>query len=138
MCAENIHHQNDPGEVTHFQALVAAVSATVGLGNIAGVAIAVSLGGPGAVVWMMIAGFFGMSAKFAEVTLGQKYRHIDENGKVSGGAFHYLKEGLSEMNMPRLGKILSIIFAILCIGGSLGAGNMFQSNQAVSMLTNSF
>lgn len=129
---------NDPGEVTHFQALVAAVSATVGLGNIAGVAIAVSLGGPGAVVWMMIAGFFGMSAKFAEVTMGQKYRRIDENGKVSGGAFYYLRDGLAEMNMPRTGKVLAVLFAIFCIGGSIGGGNMFQSNQTVSIMTSSF
>lgn len=129
---------DDPGEVTHFQALVAAVSATVGLGNIAGVAIAVSVGGPGAVVWMMIAGFFGMSAKFAEVTLGQKYRVIDESGKVSGGAFRYLREGLAEKNMPRLGKVLAFIFAVFCIGGSLGGGNLFQANQTVSIMTNTF
>lgn len=129
---------DDPGEVTHFQALVAAVSATVGLGNIAGVAIAVSLGGPGAVIWMMIAGFFGMSAKFAEVTLGQKYRKIDEHGKVSGGAFRYLENGLAEMNFPKLGKVLAVIFAVFCIGGSLGGGNLFQSNQTVSMMTDTF
>ncbi len=129
---------DDPGEVTHLQALTAAVSATVGLGNIAGVAVAVSIGGPGAVVWMMIAGFFGMSAKFAEVTLGLKYRKIDENGKVSGGAFHYLTEGLAERNLPMLGKVLAFIFAIFCIGGSLGGGNMFQSNQTVSIMTDTF
>src|SRR5690606_12412735 len=110
----------EPGEVTHFQALVAAVSATVGLGNIAGVAIAVSLGGPGAVVWMAIAGLLGMSTKFAEVTLGQKYREFDEQGRVSGGAFHYLEKGLKEKGLPRLGKVLAVIFAVLCIGGSLG------------------
>lgn len=97
--------KEDPGEVSHFQALTAAVSGTVGLGNIAGVAVAVTVGGPGAVIWMMIAGFFGMSAKFAEVTLGLKYRKIDANGKVSGGAFHYLKDGLAEKNMPRLEKL---------------------------------
>ncbi len=129
---------DEPGEVTHFQALTAAVSATVGLGNIAGVAIAVSLGGPGAVVWMMIAGFFGMSAKFAEVTLGQKYRVIGEDGRVSGGAFRYLKDGLAEKGLPGLGKILAVIFAIFCIGGSLGGGNLFQSNQTVAILTDSF
>ena len=128
----------DPGEVTHLQALTAAVSATVGLGNIAGVAVAVTVGGPGAVIWMMIAGFFGMSAKFAEVTLGLKYRKIDENGKVSGGAFHYLTEGLAEKNLPMLGKVLAVIFAIFCIGGSLGGGNMFQSNQTVSIMTDTF
>lgn len=129
---------DDPGEVSHFQALVAAVSATVGIGNVAGVAIAVSVGGPGAVIWMMIAGFFGMSTKFAEVTLGHKYREIDENGKVSGGAFNYLEKGLAEMNLAKLGKIMAIIFSIFCIGGSFGAGNLFQANQTVAILTGSF
>lgn len=124
----------DPGDVTHAQALFAAVSATVGLGNIAGVAIAVAMGGPGAVVWMAIAGFLGMSTKFAEVTLGQKYRKFDENGRVSGGAFHYLEDGLSDIGLKQLGKILAIVFAVFCIGGSLGGGNMFQSNQTVAIL----
>lgn len=128
----------DPGEVTHMQAFCSAVSATVGLGNIGGVAIAVTLGGPGSVVWMVIAGFFGMSAKFAEVTLGQKYRKFDKNGKVSGGAFHYLKDGLAAKNLPRLGKVLAITFAIFCILGTLGAGNMFQSNQTVTIISNTF
>lgn len=131
-------NENDPGEVTHFQALTAAVSGTVGLGNIAGVAVAVSTGGPGAVVWMSIAGLFGMSTKFAEVTMGQKYREIDENGRVSGGAFHYLRKGLAEKNMPRLGRVLAAMFAVFCVGASLGGGNMFQSNQTVSLLKNSF
>lgn len=125
----------EPGDITHAQALFAAVSATVGVGNIAGVAIAVSMGGPGAVVWMAIAGLLGMSTKFAEVTLGQRFRHIDENGRISGGAFHYLEDGLKELNYPRLGKFLAIVFAIFCIGGALGGGNMFQSNQAIAMLT---
>lgn len=126
---------DEPGEVTHAQALFAAVSATVGLGNIAGVAIAVTIGGPGAVIWMAIAGILGMSTKFAEVTLGQKYRHIDENGHISGGAFHYLEDGLKELNYPKLGKILAIIFAFCCICGSLGAGTMFQANQTVAILS---
>ncbi len=130
--------KNDPGEITHFAALAAAVSATVGLGNIGGVAVAVTMGGPGAVVWMAIAGLFAMSTKMAEVTMGQKYRVFDENGKVSGGAFHYLSKGLAEKGMARFGKILAIIFAIFCIGGSLGGGNMYQSNQTVSILTNTF
>ncbi|MDB2415249.1 alanine:cation symporter family protein [Rickettsiales bacterium] len=129
---------NEPGEVSHFQALTAAVSATVGLGNIAGVAVAVSIGGPGAVIWMMLAGFLGMSTKFAEVTLGQKYRRIDKKGKVSGGAFYYLRDGLKEKGFPKLGKILAATFAVFCVLGSLGAGNMFQSSQTVSMLTSSF
>lgn len=131
-------NKNDPGEVTHLQALSAAVSATVGLGNIAGVAVAVSIGGPGAVVWMVVAGFVGMSTKFAEVTMGHKYRKIDAQGKVSGGAFYYLTEGLAKRNMPGLGKALALFFAIACIGGALGGGNMFQANQTVTILTNTF
>jgi AGCS family alanine or glycine:cation symporter len=130
--------KDDVGEVSHFQALCTAVSATVGLGNIGSVAIAVSVGGPGAVIWMVVGGFFGMSTKFAEVTMGQKYRRIDENGKVSGGAFYYLSDGLKNRGMPRLGKALAILFAILCIGGALGGGNMFQSNQAIAILTDTF
>jgi AGCS family alanine or glycine:cation symporter len=128
----------DPGEITHFQALSAAVSGTVGLGNIAGVAIAVTAGGPGAVVWMMIAGFVGMSTKFAEVSLGHKYRKIDANGRVSGGAFYYLRDGLAELGWPRFGKILSVIFALFALAGSFGGGNMFQSSQSVKMFTETF
>lgn len=129
---------DDPGEVSHFQALAAAVSATVGLGNIAGVAVAVSMGGPGAVVWMAIAGLFGMTTKFVEVTMGQKYRKISKKGKVSGGAFHYLKDGLAEKNFPRLGKALAVIFSLFCVVASFGGGNMFQANQSVAILTNTF
>ena len=128
----------DPGDVTHFQALSAAVSATVGLGNIAGVAVAVGIGGPGAVVWMVLAGFLGMSTKFSEVILGHKYRTFDANGKVIGGAFRYLELGLKERGIPRIGKVLAILFAFLCIGGALGGGNMFQTNQAVTMLTGTY
>jgi len=124
------HH----GEVTHFQALTAALSATVGLGNIAGVAVALSIGGPGATFWMIIAGFIGMASKFTECTLGVKYREIDENGKVYGGPMYYLKKGLRDRGLAKLGKGLAIIFAIMCIGGSFGGGNMFQSNQAFAML----
>jgi len=131
-------NKDDKGEISHFQALAAAVSATVGLGNIAGVALAVAVGGPGAVIWMVFAGFLGMSSKFAEVTMGQKYRKFDENGHVSGGAFHYLKDGLAEKGHVKLGKVLAVIFAFCCIGGALGGGNMFQANQAVSILTHSF
>ena len=124
------HH----GEVSHFQALTAALSATVGLGNIAGVAVAVSIGGPGATFWMIIAGLIGMTSKFTECTLGVKYREIDETGKVFGGPMFYLKKGLGERGMAGLGKVLAIIFAIMCIGGSFGGGNMFQANQAFSMV----
>lgn len=122
------------GEVTHFQALTTALSATVGLGNIAGVAVAISIGGPGATFWMIVAGFLGMSSKFVECTLGVKYRQIDKYGVVSGGPMYYLRDGLKKRNMKWLGIILSILFAILVIGGSIGGGNMFQSNQAFSQL----
>lgn len=124
----------DPGEITHFQALSAALSATVGLGNIAGVALAISKGGPGAVFWMIVIGFLGMSTKFAECTLGVRYREIDQNGKVHGGAMKYLTKGLNERGLGPLGKVLGILFAVLCVGASLGGGNMFQVNQVCSQL----
>ncbi|MEA3495035.1 MAG: alanine/glycine:cation symporter family protein [Bacteroidota bacterium] len=123
------------GEVTHFQALTTALSATVGLGNIAGVAIAISIGGPGATFWMIIAGLIGMSSKFVECTLGVKYRKIDKNGVVSGGAMYYLKHGLKKKNLGFLGKVLAALFAVLVIGGSIGGGNMFQANQAFVQLS---
>ncbi|MCB9832979.1 MAG: alanine:cation symporter family protein [Planctomycetes bacterium] len=122
----------DAGEVTHFQALSAALSATVGLGNIAGVAIAVSLGGPGATFWMIVAGLLGMSSKFVECTLGQMYRKVDAEGRVSGGAMHYLGDGLKELGMGPLGKVLAVLFAVLCVGGSFGGGNSFQVNQSLN------
>ena len=122
------------GEVSHFQALSAALSATVGLGNIAGVAIAVSLGGPGATFWMIIAGLLGMSSKFAECTLGQQYREVRSDGRIMGGAMFYLSKGLAEKNWPRLGKFLAVMFAILCIGGSIGGGNSFQVNQSLNAM----
>ena len=125
------------GEVSHFQALSAALSATVGLGNIAGVAVAVSMGGPGAVFWMVASAFFGMTSKFVECTLGQKYREIDEHGRVSGGAMHYLRRGLEEMKLGPLGAVLAVVFAVLCIGGSFGGGNMFQANQSFEALSSS-
>ncbi len=125
---------DDPGELSHFQALAAALSATVGLGNIAGVAVAVGLGGPGAVLWMTIAGFLGMTSKFAECTLGQKYRIQRLDGHFSGGPMHYLKDGLAELGLPHLGKVLTGIFTIMCIGGSFGAGNMFQANQSYTQI----
>jgi len=126
---------NDDGEVSHFQALATALSATVGLGNIAGVAIAISIGGPGATFWMIIAGLLGMSSKFVECTLGVKYREIDENGQVSGGPMYYLSRGLKKRNLGGLGKVLAAIFAVLVIGGALGGGNMFQANQAFSQFS---
>lgn len=125
---------DDPGEITHFQALCAALSATVGLGNIAGVAIAISIGGPGATFWMIVCGFLGMTTKFCECTLGTKYRDIDENGKVHGGGMYYLSKGFAELGAAKFGKILAVIFAIACVLGSFGAGNMFQGNQAFEQM----
>ncbi|MEM7604746.1 MAG: alanine/glycine:cation symporter family protein [Myxococcota bacterium] len=126
--------EDEEGEVSHFQALSSALSATVGLGNIAGVAVAVGQGGPGAVFWMVVAAFFGMCSKFSECTLGQMYRTVDENGNVSGGPMRYLAKGLEERGMAGFGKFLSVFFAILCIGGSFGGGNMFQANQSYAQL----
>ena len=130
--------QKDIGEVSHFQALTTALSATVGLGNIAGVAVAISLGGPGATFWMIVAGLIGMSSKFVECTLGVKYRKVNEKGEISGGPMYYLSEGLKRKNLGGLGKVLAVIFAILCIGGSFGGGNMFQANQAFAQLSSEF
>ncbi|MEN8123695.1 MAG: alanine/glycine:cation symporter family protein [Bacteroidota bacterium] len=127
---ETIAKEGVEGEVSHFQALTAALSATVGLGNIAGVAVALSIGGPGATFWMILAGLLGMSSKFAECTLGVKYRDVDENGVVYGGPMYYLTKGLKEKGLGFLGKILAVFFAIMVIGGSFGGGNMFQANQA--------
>ncbi|MCP4521822.1 MAG: alanine:cation symporter family protein [Cytophagales bacterium] len=126
----------DKGEVTHFQALTAALSGTVGLGNIAGVAVAIASGGPGATFWMIAAGLLGMSAKFVECTLGVKYRQINENGSISGGPMYYLTKGLAEKKLGTFGKVLAVIFAISCIGGSFGGGNMFQVNQAYEQFVN--
>ncbi len=125
------------GEVSHFQALTAALSATVGLGNIAGVAIAISLGGPGACFWMILAGFLGMSSKFTECTLGQMYRQTRSDGSIMGGAMYYLSEGLKQKNLGWLGKALAVIFALLCIGGSFGGGNAFQVNQSLNAVQES-
>ena len=121
------------GEVTHFQALTAALSATVGLGNIAGVAIALSIGGAGATFWMILVGLLGMATKFVECTLGVKYREISADGTVFGGPMYYLKKGIGELGFIKLGKVLSVIFAIMCVGGSFGGGNMFQVNQAFKL-----
>ena len=119
----------DAGEVTPFQALATALSGTVGLGNIAGVGVAVYLGGPGATFWMIVAGLLGMATKFTECTLGVRYRNEYENGTVSGGSM-YLSKGLSEDGRAGLGKFLAIFFSICCVGGALGGGGMFQANQS--------
>ncbi|MDH3378957.1 MAG: alanine:cation symporter family protein [Gammaproteobacteria bacterium] len=129
---------DDAGEVSHFQALATALSGTVGLGNIAGVAVAVSLGGPGATFWMIMAGLFGMVSKFTECTLGVKYRTEFPDGHVSGGPMYYLSKGLANQGKPVLGKVLAVLFAIMCIFGALGGGNMFQGNQAHQMFANTF
>ena len=122
----------ETGEVSHFQALASALSATVGLGNIAGVAIAVGTGGPGAVFWLILAGLLGMSSKFTECTLGQMYRKVDRDGTVSGGAMHYLRDGLAELGLPRLGVVLSVVFTVMCMGGSFGGGCVFQVSQSLN------
>lgn len=123
-------HAGDRGEISHFQALSSALSATVGLGNIAGVAVAVGLGGPGAVFWLIVAGFLGMSSKFTECTLGQMYRVTDSQGHLSGGPMRYLHLGLQELGLGSFGRVLAVVFAVMCIGGSFGGGNMFQANQS--------
>jgi AGCS family alanine or glycine:cation symporter len=135
---ESIKVEDSVGEVTHFQALTAALSATVGLGNIAGVAVAIAVGGPGATLWMILAGLLGMASKFVECTLGVKYREVTEDGTVHGGPMYYLSKGLKEKGLARLGKFLAVFFAIMCVGGSFGGGNMFQANQAAAQITERF
>jgi AGCS family alanine or glycine:cation symporter len=127
---------NDVGEVSHFQALATALSGTVGLGNIAGVAVAITLGGPGATFWMILAGLIGMSSKFAECTLAVKYRNEYPDGTVSGGPMYYLKKGLAERGQAGLGRVLGAAFAVCCVFGSFGAGNMFQANQSFLQVLN--
>lgn len=135
---DTIKDESHFGEVNHFQALTTAVSGTVGLGNIAMVAVAVSIGGPGATFWMIVAGLLGMSSKFVECTLGVRYREIDENGRVFGGPMYYLSKGLKESGFEWLGKILAVIFALFCVGASFGGGNAFQSNQASAQIISRF
>ncbi|MGB5202852.1 MAG: alanine:cation symporter family protein, partial [Eudoraea sp.] len=132
---DTIADESKEGEVSHFQALATAVSGTVGLGNIAGVAVAIALGGPGATFWMIICGLIGMSTKFVECTLGVKYRDVGEDGTVYGGPMYYLSRGLKEKGFTGLGKVLAALFAILCVGASFGGGNAFQSNQAAVQLS---
>ncbi|MGF1604413.1 MAG: alanine/glycine:cation symporter family protein [Thermosynechococcaceae cyanobacterium] len=130
---DDIH---DQGEVSHFQALSAALSGTVGLGNIAGVAVAISIGGPGAMVWMTIAGFLGMTSKFVECTLGVKYRQIEPDGTVLGGPANYLNRGLAQRGLRPMGQGLAVLFCILCLGGSIGGGTLFQANQSYAAVKN--
>ena len=126
---------DDPGEISHFQALTSALSATVGLGNIAGVAIAVSLGGPGAIFWMVVTAFFGMASKLASCTLAVMYRRVHPDGHISGGPMYYLEHGLETKGLKEFGRTLAVIFAFLTVGGSLGGGNMFQANQTLEILS---
>lgn len=135
---ETIRDESQEGEVSHFQALATAVSGTVGNGNIAGVALAIAVGGPGATFWMILCGLLGMSTKFVECTLGVKYRDVGEDGTVYGGPMYYLTKGLQERGFARFGKALGVIFAMLCIGASFGGGNAAQSNQAAMQLVDSF
>ncbi len=135
---ETIRDDSADGEVSHFQALTAALSATVGLGNIAGVAVALSIGGPGATFWMILAGFLGMASKFAECTLGVKYRDVGPDGTVYGGPMYYLSKGLKEKGFAKMGKALAVVFAVFVIGGSFGGGNMFQANQAAAQFVQLF
>ena len=135
---DTIKDESKDGEVSHFQALATAVSGTVGNGNIAGVALAIAIGGPGATFWMILCGLIGMSTKFVECTLGVKYRDVGEDGTVYGGPMYYLTKGLKERGFARLGRFLAVIFALLCIGASFGGGNAAQSNQAAMQLVSSF
>lgn len=127
--------KNKKGELSHFKALTTALSSTVGLGNIAGVAIAVSVGGPGAIFWLIIMGFLGMSTKFTECTLGVMFREKRSDGRLMGGPMEYLKKGLSEIGCPRLGSFLAACFAVFCIGGSFGGGVAFQVNQSLNAIS---
>jgi len=131
---DTIRDESEEGEVTHFQALATAVSGTVGNGNIAGVALAIALGGPGATFWMIICGLLGMSTKFVECTLGVQYRDVGEDGTVYGGPMYYISKGLKERGFTMVGKVAAVIFAIFCIGGSFGGGNAAQSNQATIVI----
>ena len=135
---EAVSEENEEGEVSHFQALATAVSGTVGNGNIAGVALAIAVGGPGATFWMILCGLLGMSTKFVECTLGVKYRDVGDDGTVYGGPMYYLTKGLTEKGFGTFGKILAGIFAFLCVGASFGGGNAAQSNQAAMQLVDSF
>ena len=135
---DTIKDESQDGEVSHFQALATAVSGTVGNGNIAGVALAIAIGGPGATFWMILCGLIGMSTKFVECTLGVKYRDVGEDGTVYGGPMYYLTKGLKERGFARMGRFLAVTFALLCIGASFGGGNAAQSNQAAMQLVSSF
>lgn len=128
-------NHSEPGEVSHFQALASALSGTVGLGNIAGVAVAIGVGGPGATFWMILCGLLGMTSKFAECSLAVMYRRVGKDGTVLGGPMVYLKDGLSQMGLGKLGAVLSVVFAVLCVGGSFGGGNSYQVVQSLNAIS---
>lgn len=127
--------RSDPGEVTSFQALATELSGTVGLGNIAGVAVAITMGGPGAAFWIIVAGLLGMSLKMAEAVMGVRYREIKDDGSVAGGPMYYLRNGLKEIGRPKTGRALALMYAIFALIGTIGAGNLFQANQVTAILT---
>ena len=135
---ETIKDESADGEVSHFQALATAVSGTVGNGNIAGVALAIALGGPGATFWMIVCGLLGMSTKFVECTLGVQFRDVGEDGTVYGGPMYYISKGLKSRGFAKIGKVIAAIFAVFCIGGSFGGGNAAQSNQATIVIKELF
>ena len=130
--------KNTSGEISHFQALATATASTVGLGNIAGVAVAITMGGPGATFWLIVAGFLGMTTKFTECTLGVKYRKVNADGSISGGPMYYLRDGLAKKGWGKTGKVLAVIFALFASIGAFGIGNMFQSNQMVAQVVTTF
>ena len=127
--------KTDPGEVSSYQALATELSGTVGLGNIAGVAVAISAGGPGAALWIALFGFFAMSVKMAEATLGVMFRKVNEDGTTAGGPMYYLRDGLASIGRKRLGRVLAVLYAIFALVGVFGAGNLFQSNQVAAIIS---
>lgn len=136
IAAGRVPEKGSKGEISPMKALLSAIAATVGLGSIAGVSVAVAVGGAGAIFWIVVMGLFGMATKFAEVTLSMKYRKVDKDGKVFGGPIQYLRDGLAKQGYAGLGKFLAIVFAIFILGGAIGGGNMFQSNAVVKIMTN--
>ncbi|CAK8163508.1 alanine or glycine:cation symporter, AGCS family [Candidatus Xenohaliotis californiensis] len=125
---------NDPGTISHTQAVYTEALSTLGLGSVAGVAIAIAMAGPGAILWLIVAGLLGMSTKFAEVTLGHKYRVFNKSGTINGGPFLYIKKGLSEIGYPKIGIVIGTIYAFTMILASVGTSTIFQTNQTVMML----
>ncbi len=139
VCGKDSDDSKKDGQISSFQALMTSMAATVGLGNIAGVAVAISIGGPGAALWMAVMGFFGMSVKFAEVMCGVKYRkHLDPNrpDEIYGGPMYYIRDAFTNRNIPYLGPLMASVFSIFCMVGALGAAALFQTNQSFQQLLN--